>query len=120
MQITLAIYMFVQYWRLLVHHLACASSSDLLLVELILYNAAINVERGFGSVKYAVGCVSMNTWINTEFIDLVISIDRAGLEHYRHNARIAHNATNTYPWSPHKSCSSWTSCYRFCHSIPIL
>ncbi|KAI0092404.1 hypothetical protein BDY19DRAFT_924159 [Irpex rosettiformis] len=42
-----------QYWRLLIHHLACATSSDLLLTELILYNAAINVERGFGSVKYA-------------------------------------------------------------------
>ena len=43
-----------QYWRLLVHHLACATSGDLLLTELVLYNAAINVERGFGSVKYFV------------------------------------------------------------------
>ncbi|KAI0776178.1 hypothetical protein BD413DRAFT_649656 [Trametes elegans] len=42
-----------QYWRLFVHHLACASSSDLLLVELFLYNAGICIERGFGSVKYA-------------------------------------------------------------------
>lgn len=44
----------LQYWRLLVHHVACGSSSDLLLTELILYNAAIHIERAFGSVKYSV------------------------------------------------------------------
>ncbi|KAI0677270.1 hypothetical protein C8Q78DRAFT_1001929 [Trametes maxima] len=42
-----------QYWRLLVYHLACPSSSDLILVELFLYNAGICIERAFGSVKYA-------------------------------------------------------------------
>ncbi|KAH9943193.1 uncharacterized protein BXZ73DRAFT_87581 [Epithele typhae] len=42
-----------QYWRLLLHHLVCASSSDLLLTELLLYHAGIPVERAFGSVKYA-------------------------------------------------------------------
>ena len=44
----------MQYWRLLVHHLACASSSDLLLTELLLYNIGIPIERAFGGVKYAV------------------------------------------------------------------
>ncbi|KAI0650462.1 hypothetical protein C8Q79DRAFT_943802 [Trametes meyenii] len=42
-----------QYWRLLVYHFACPSSSDLILVELFLYNAGICIERAFGSVKYA-------------------------------------------------------------------
>ena len=36
------------------YHVACASSTDLLLTELLLYNACIPVERAFGSVKYAV------------------------------------------------------------------
>ena len=43
-----------QYWRLLVYHLACGSSSDLLLTELLLYNTGIPIERAFGGVKYAV------------------------------------------------------------------
>ncbi|KAI0353122.1 hypothetical protein OH77DRAFT_664574 [Trametes cingulata] len=42
-----------QYWRLLVHSLLCGSSSDLILVELFLYNVGICIERAFGSVKYA-------------------------------------------------------------------
>lgn len=44
----------LKYWRLLVYHLVCGSSSDLLLVETYLYNVSICVERAFGSVKYAV------------------------------------------------------------------
>ncbi|KAJ3527675.1 hypothetical protein NM688_g8099 [Phlebia brevispora] len=42
-----------QYWRLFAHHLACAGSSDLLLTELLLYNASVHIERAFGSVKFA-------------------------------------------------------------------
>ncbi|KZT71560.1 hypothetical protein DAEQUDRAFT_665684 [Daedalea quercina L-15889] len=42
-----------QYWRLFSHHLACANSSDLLLVELLLYNFSVRIERTFGSVKFA-------------------------------------------------------------------
>ncbi|KIJ37469.1 hypothetical protein M422DRAFT_231883 [Sphaerobolus stellatus SS14] len=42
-----------QYWRLLSSHLACTSSSSLLLMELVLYGTSITVERQFGSVKYA-------------------------------------------------------------------
>ncbi|KAI0939895.1 hypothetical protein AcW1_004766 [Taiwanofungus camphoratus] len=42
-----------QYWRLLTHHIACANSSDLFLVELMLYNVGVQIERSFGSAKYA-------------------------------------------------------------------
>ncbi|EPS98752.1 hypothetical protein FOMPIDRAFT_1061153 [Fomitopsis schrenkii] len=42
-----------QYWRLFSHHLVCANSSDLLLVELVLYNASVRIERTFGSAKFA-------------------------------------------------------------------
>ncbi|KAI0331295.1 hypothetical protein GY45DRAFT_1249049 [Cubamyces sp. BRFM 1775] len=42
-----------QYWRLLVHPIACSSSSDLLLLEVFLYNTSICIERAFGSIKYA-------------------------------------------------------------------
>ena len=38
----------------MVYHLVCTSSSDLLLTELLLYNACVPVERAFGSIKYAV------------------------------------------------------------------
>jgi len=42
-----------QYWRIFSHQLACSNSSDLFLSELLLYNAAIHIERSFGSVKFA-------------------------------------------------------------------
>ncbi|KAF8482194.1 hypothetical protein JB92DRAFT_3269859, partial [Gautieria morchelliformis] len=42
-----------QYWHLLSQHFTCTNSSVLLLMELILYNSAVNVERQFGSVKFA-------------------------------------------------------------------
>lgn len=50
----------IQYWRLFSHHLVCANSSDLLLVELLLYNSSIRIERTFGRAKFAVGCRSLN------------------------------------------------------------
>ncbi|KAF8532147.1 hypothetical protein JB92DRAFT_2689663 [Gautieria morchelliformis] len=43
----------LQYWCLLSQHFACTNPSVLLLMELILYNSAVNVERQFGSVKFA-------------------------------------------------------------------
>lgn len=46
---------FEQYWRLLGHHLAFVNSSDLFLATLVFYNVGVQVERQFGSVKYAVG-----------------------------------------------------------------
>ncbi|KAL6309787.1 hypothetical protein BKA93DRAFT_723014 [Sparassis latifolia] len=42
-----------QYWRLFTHHIACANSSDLFLVELLLFNVGVQIERAFGSFKFA-------------------------------------------------------------------
>ncbi|KAJ3487732.1 hypothetical protein NLI96_g3344 [Meripilus lineatus] len=42
-----------QYWRLASHHIACVNSSDLFLIELLLYNASVHIERAFGSAKFA-------------------------------------------------------------------
>ncbi|GJE84864.1 CUE domain-containing protein [Phanerochaete sordida] len=63
-----------QYWRLLVHHLACSSSIDLLLTELLLYNAAIHIERAFGSLKYA-SFLAIALVLNTiaTFIALIVT-----------------------------------------------
>ncbi|KAG6891319.1 hypothetical protein C0992_009200 [Termitomyces sp. T32_za158] len=44
-----------QYWRLPLHHLAFSSSSDLFIAQLVLFSAAVHVERRFGSLKFAVG-----------------------------------------------------------------
>ncbi|KZS97795.1 hypothetical protein SISNIDRAFT_546844 [Sistotremastrum niveocremeum HHB9708] len=46
-------YIHLQYWRLLIHQLACGTSGDLLLTEILLFTAAIEVERQFGSLKFA-------------------------------------------------------------------
>lgn len=48
----------VQYWRLLVHHLAFSNSSDLLLAEILLYNVSIPIERMFGTSKFAVSVIT--------------------------------------------------------------
>ncbi|EIW61608.1 uncharacterized protein TRAVEDRAFT_118194 [Trametes versicolor FP-101664 SS1] len=63
-----------QYWRLLVYHLVCGSSSDLLLVETYLYNVSICVERAFGSVKYASFLViSAVTTMLLSFVALLVA-----------------------------------------------
>ncbi|KAI1796117.1 hypothetical protein LXA43DRAFT_988443 [Ganoderma leucocontextum] len=63
-----------QYWRLLVHHLACASSSDLLLTELLLYNVGIPIERAFGGVKYAsFFVISAVTTMLVSFVTLLLA-----------------------------------------------
>ncbi|KAI0751069.1 hypothetical protein C8Q80DRAFT_1217935 [Daedaleopsis nitida] len=63
-----------QYWRLPVHHLACASSSDLLLIELLLYNIGVPIERAFGSVKYAsFFLISAVTTMLASFVALLVS-----------------------------------------------
>ncbi|KAH9855067.1 hypothetical protein C2E23DRAFT_816657 [Lenzites betulinus] len=63
-----------QYWRLLVHQVACGSSTDLTLVELFLYNASISIERSFGSVKYASFLIiSAVTTMLISFIALLVA-----------------------------------------------
>lgn len=42
-----------QYYRLLIQHFAFTNSSELFLALLIFYNAGVNVERTFGTYKYA-------------------------------------------------------------------
>ncbi|TBU33062.1 hypothetical protein BD309DRAFT_971994 [Dichomitus squalens] len=62
-----------QYWRLFVHQFACASSSDLLLTELLLYNVGIPIERGFGGVKYAsFFVISAVTTMLVSFVTLLL------------------------------------------------
>ncbi|EJF62338.1 hypothetical protein DICSQDRAFT_58224 [Dichomitus squalens LYAD-421 SS1] len=61
------------YWRLFVHQFACASSSDLLLTELLLYNVGIPIERGFGGVKYAsFFVISAVTTMLVSFVTLLL------------------------------------------------
>ncbi|TDL29394.1 hypothetical protein BD410DRAFT_811047 [Rickenella mellea] len=68
-----------QYWRLLLHHLPSSNSSDLLLTELLLYNASIPVERLFGGVKFAsFAVVTVLTSILLEFSALLL-FGRLGL-----------------------------------------
>ncbi|KAH7931172.1 hypothetical protein BV22DRAFT_1190481 [Leucogyrophana mollusca] len=70
-----------QYWRLLVHHLAFASSSDLLVAEIILYSAGIHIERQFGSIKFASFAIASLLLATTlEFLSLLL-FHRIGLNH---------------------------------------
>ncbi|KAH7912975.1 hypothetical protein BJ138DRAFT_1147175 [Hygrophoropsis aurantiaca] len=70
-----------QYWRLLVHHLAFSSSSDLLIAELLLYNAAVQIERQFGSVKFASFAIASLLLTTTlEFLSLLL-LHWIGLNH---------------------------------------
>jgi membrane associated rhomboid family serine protease len=70
-----------QYWRLATHHVAFSSSSDLLLAELLLYTVGINVERQFGSVKFASFAI-VSTLMSTilEFSSLIL-LHRIGINH---------------------------------------
>ncbi|KAF8806245.1 hypothetical protein BYT27DRAFT_7295085 [Phlegmacium glaucopus] len=70
-----------QYWRLFTHHLAFLNSSDLFVAELLLYNVGVQIERQFGSLKYAsFAFVSMFVATLLEFISLIL-FHRAGLNH---------------------------------------
>lgn len=70
-----------QYWRLLTHHLAFSNSSDLLLAELLLYGVGVNIERQFGSVKFAsFTIVSGLASTLLEFMALLL-LHRVGVNH---------------------------------------
>ncbi|KAF7332669.1 DSC E3 ubiquitin ligase complex subunit 2 [Mycena kentingensis (nom. inval.)] len=72
---------YYQYWRLPVHHLAFSSSSDLFIAETLLFNVAIQVERQFGSLKFAsFAVISLLLSTILEFLSLVF-LHRAGLNH---------------------------------------
>ncbi|WWC85345.1 uncharacterized protein L201_000208 [Kwoniella dendrophila CBS 6074] len=42
-----------QFWRIAIHPLAFANSTELLMGEILLYNVGVGIERAFGSRKYA-------------------------------------------------------------------
>ncbi|KAL0950123.1 hypothetical protein HGRIS_010119 [Hohenbuehelia grisea] len=70
-----------QYWRLGVHHLAFSNSSDLFISELILFSAAVHIERRFGSAKFAsFALVSALVSTILEFAALLL-FHRIGLNH---------------------------------------
>jgi len=70
-----------QYWRLFLHHSAFSSSSDVFIAELLLYNAGVEIERQFGSVKFAsFALVATLTSIILEFISLLL-FSRLGLNY---------------------------------------
>ncbi|KAF8961106.1 hypothetical protein BDZ97DRAFT_1830359 [Flammula alnicola] len=70
-----------QYWRLITHHLAFSNSSDLFVAELILYNVGVQIERQFGSAKFAsFAFVSVLVSTLLELISLIL-FHRVGLNH---------------------------------------
>ncbi|KIM46525.1 hypothetical protein M413DRAFT_17145 [Hebeloma cylindrosporum] len=70
-----------QYWRLLIHHLAFSNSSDLFLAELILYNVGVQIERQFGSIKFAsFTFVSLLVSTLLELVSLLL-FHRVGFNH---------------------------------------
>ncbi|KII94644.1 hypothetical protein PLICRDRAFT_33452 [Plicaturopsis crispa FD-325 SS-3] len=68
-----------QYWRLFTHHLAFESSSDLFVAEVLLYSTAVQIERQFGSTKFASYAV-VSTLLSTilEFTCLLL-FNRVGV-----------------------------------------
>ncbi|KAF5393121.1 hypothetical protein D9757_001131 [Collybiopsis confluens] len=68
-----------QYWRLGLHNVVFANSSDLFFAELILFQNGIQVERCFGSLKFA-SYVVVSILLSTilEFLSLLV-FHRVGL-----------------------------------------
>ncbi|KAK7062287.1 DSC E3 ubiquitin ligase complex subunit 2 [Favolaschia claudopus] len=73
---------YYQYWRLGAHHLAFSSSSELFIAEILLYNIGIQIERQFGTLKFASYTI-VTTLLATfvEFLSLIL-FHRAGLNHF--------------------------------------
>ncbi|KAJ7102662.1 hypothetical protein C8R43DRAFT_231999 [Mycena crocata] len=70
-----------QYWRLGAHHLAFSNSSELFIAEILFYNIGVQIERQFGTLKFASFAV-ISTLLATllEFISLIL-FHRAGLNY---------------------------------------
>ncbi|OCF39893.1 hypothetical protein I317_06330 [Kwoniella heveanensis CBS 569] len=60
-----------QIWRIAIHPFAFANSTELLLGELLLYNAGTSVERAFGSRKYA-SFILVSSLLSTLFASVII------------------------------------------------
>ncbi|KAF8638550.1 hypothetical protein AX17_002093 [Amanita inopinata Kibby_2008] len=70
-----------QYWRLFVHHLAFSNSTDLFLSEILLFNVGVQIERQFGSAKYAsFALVTFLLSTILEFVSLIL-FHRLGLNY---------------------------------------
>ncbi|KAK7469390.1 hypothetical protein VKT23_003865 [Stygiomarasmius scandens] len=70
-----------QYWRLIVHNVTFSNSSDLFLAEVLLYNVGVQIERHFGTLKFAsFAFVSTVLSILLEFLSLIL-FHRAGLNY---------------------------------------
>ncbi|TFK25984.1 hypothetical protein FA15DRAFT_616764 [Coprinopsis marcescibilis] len=70
-----------QYWRLLTHNLAFVNSSDLFLGILILANVGVQIERQFGSLKFAsFAFVTLLGATLLEFLVLIL-FHRVGFNH---------------------------------------
>ncbi|WWC61273.1 uncharacterized protein I303_103854 [Kwoniella dejecticola CBS 10117] len=60
-----------QFWRIAVHPLAFANSTELLMGEILLYNVGVAIERAFGSRKYA-SFVLVSSLVSTLLASIVI------------------------------------------------
>ncbi|TFK72019.1 hypothetical protein BDN72DRAFT_816616 [Pluteus cervinus] len=69
------------YWRLAVHHLAFSNSSELFVSEIILGSVGVQIERQFGSVKFASFAVVITILVTIlEFLALIL-FHRFGLNY---------------------------------------
>ncbi|KAN0060432.1 hypothetical protein ACQY0O_007762 [Thecaphora frezii] len=71
LQIVPHISLYAQYWRLAAHHIAFTNASELLLAVLVFYSASREVERRFGSRKFASFLV-VTTLVYTLFTFLLL------------------------------------------------
>ncbi|WVF72334.1 hypothetical protein IAT40_007147 [Kwoniella sp. CBS 6097] len=60
-----------QIWRIAIHPFAFANSTELVLGELLLYNAGTSVERAFGSRKYA-SFILVSSLLSTLLASIII------------------------------------------------
>ncbi|KAG6902474.1 hypothetical protein C0995_016336 [Termitomyces sp. Mi166 len=90
-------YFHLQYWRLVLHHLAFSSSSDLFIAQLLLFNAGVQVERQFGSIKFATAISRLPSSGAVAIIGVLVGqiyrSDVANLKAYRLSPSVVNLAT---------------------------